>query len=221
MGRATPGGALKGVCSLSTLYVFTPSGTSALVEVPFRLVVWLEMLKDAGQSGYFRCLPGPVFGGGLRVCDTVGVRAVRRCWPPSRACACSPDAPARLVPLQGARPRRCRGPRPRRHRDPPRSRRPGARYRRCSPRIGPTPGCDDGRPAAAEREGEPLGRSTPADGGTRHVQTAELVDKATGKPVPPVTPPENDGVTSTLIRTGGTWKVSKQTVTDGKCAPGS
>ena len=51
--------------------------------------------------------------------------------------------------------------------------------------------------------------------------TAELVDKATGKPVPPVTPPENDGVTSTLILTGGSWKVSKQTVTDGKCALGS
>ena len=51
--------------------------------------------------------------------------------------------------------------------------------------------------------------------------TAELVDKETGKPVPPVTPPENDGVTSTLVRSGGTWKVSKQTVTDGKCAPGS
>ena len=51
--------------------------------------------------------------------------------------------------------------------------------------------------------------------------TAELVYKATGKPAPPVTPPENDGVTSTLILTGGSWKVSKQTVTDGKCAPGS
>ncbi|HET9126459.1 MAG TPA: hypothetical protein VFN73_00090 [Propionibacteriaceae bacterium] len=49
----------------------------------------------------------------------------------------------------------------------------------------------------------------------------ELVYKATGKPVPPVTSPENDGVTSTLVRSGGTWKVSKQTVTDGKCAPGS
>lgn len=29
--------------------------------------------------------------------------------------------------------------------------------------------------------------------------TAELVYKATGKPVPPITPPENDGVTSTLV----------------------
>ena len=51
--------------------------------------------------------------------------------------------------------------------------------------------------------------------------SAELVYRATGKPVPPVTPPENDGVTSTLVLSGGTWKVSKQIVTDGKCAPGS
>jgi hypothetical protein len=49
----------------------------------------------------------------------------------------------------------------------------------------------------------------------------ELLYKATGKPVPPVTPPENDGVTATLILSGGTWKVSEQTVTDGKCAPAS
>jgi hypothetical protein len=51
--------------------------------------------------------------------------------------------------------------------------------------------------------------------------TAELVYASTGKPVPPVTPPENDGVESALILTGGSWKVSMQTVTDGKCAPGS
>jgi hypothetical protein len=51
--------------------------------------------------------------------------------------------------------------------------------------------------------------------------TAELVYQSTGKPVPPITPPENDGVTSTLVLSGGTWKVSKQIVTDGKCAPGS
>jgi hypothetical protein len=49
----------------------------------------------------------------------------------------------------------------------------------------------------------------------------ELVYQATRKPVPPVTPPENDGVTATLVLFGGTWKVSKQTVTDGKCTPGS
>jgi hypothetical protein len=49
----------------------------------------------------------------------------------------------------------------------------------------------------------------------------ELVYKATGKPVPPITPPENDGVTATLVLTGGAWKVSKQTVTDGKCVSAS
>jgi hypothetical protein len=51
--------------------------------------------------------------------------------------------------------------------------------------------------------------------------TAVLVYAKTGKQVPPVTPPENDGVTSTLVLSSGTWKVSKQTVTDGTCAPGS
>jgi hypothetical protein len=51
--------------------------------------------------------------------------------------------------------------------------------------------------------------------------TAELVYKTTGKPVPPITPPENDGVTSTLVLTDGAWKVYKQTVTDGSCAPGA
>jgi hypothetical protein len=51
--------------------------------------------------------------------------------------------------------------------------------------------------------------------------TSELVYQATGKPVPPVTPPENDGVTATLVLSGGTWKLSKQTVTEGKCAPDS
>ena len=51
--------------------------------------------------------------------------------------------------------------------------------------------------------------------------TAALVYVSTGKPVPPVTPPENDGVRATLVLTGGTWKIAKQTVTDGKCAPGS
>ena len=51
--------------------------------------------------------------------------------------------------------------------------------------------------------------------------TAELLYATTGKPVPPVTPPENDGVRSTLVLSGSTWKVSKQTVTEGTCAPGS
>lgn len=40
---------------------------------------------------------------------------------------------------------------------------------------------------------------------------AELVYQASGKPVPPITPPENDGVRSTLILTSGMWKVYKQT----------
>jgi hypothetical protein len=51
--------------------------------------------------------------------------------------------------------------------------------------------------------------------------TSELVYQSTGKPVPPVTPPENDGVRATLVQVGGTWKLSKQVVTEGKCAPGS
>lgn len=50
--------------------------------------------------------------------------------------------------------------------------------------------------------------------------TAALVYQSTGEPVPPVTPPENDGVHATLVLTGGTWKVSEQTVTDGKCTAG-
>ena len=60
------------------------------------------------------------------------------------------------------------------------------------------------------------------DGGRLRLQHGRAwCTQATGKPVPPITPPENDGVTSTLVLSGGTWKVSKQTVTDGKCAPGS
>ncbi len=51
--------------------------------------------------------------------------------------------------------------------------------------------------------------------------TSELVYEATGKPVPPITPPENDGVRATLDLTGGAWKLAKQTVTEGSCAPGS
>ena len=50
--------------------------------------------------------------------------------------------------------------------------------------------------------------------------TSELVYEATGKPVPPITPPENDGVQATLVLSGSVWKVSQQTVMDGKCAPG-
>ena len=51
--------------------------------------------------------------------------------------------------------------------------------------------------------------------------TSVLLYAKTGKPVPPITPPENDGVRAALVFTGGMWKVYKQTVTDGKCAPGS
>ena len=51
--------------------------------------------------------------------------------------------------------------------------------------------------------------------------TAELLYATTGKPVPPVTPPENDGVRSILVLSGSTWKVYKQIVTEGTCAPGS
>ena len=50
---------------------------------------------------------------------------------------------------------------------------------------------------------------------------AELVHASNGKPVPPVTPPEHDGVRAKLVRIGDKWKIYKQTVTDGKCAPGS
>ena len=51
--------------------------------------------------------------------------------------------------------------------------------------------------------------------------TSELVYEASGKPVPPVTPPENDGIRATLDLTGGSWKLAEQTVTEGSCAPGS
>jgi len=40
--------------------------------------------------------------------------------------------------------------------------------------------------------------------------TTEQVYANSGKPVPPITPPENDGEQATLVLTGGTWKVSKQ-----------
>jgi hypothetical protein len=51
--------------------------------------------------------------------------------------------------------------------------------------------------------------------------TSELVYSSSGKPVPPVTPPEHDGVHATLTLVGSTWKVSDQTVTEGTCASGS
>jgi len=49
----------------------------------------------------------------------------------------------------------------------------------------------------------------------------ELVYASTGKPVPPVTPPEHDGVQATLVQVApGTWKVSDQHTTDGSCPAG-
>jgi hypothetical protein len=51
--------------------------------------------------------------------------------------------------------------------------------------------------------------------------TSELVYAKTGDAVPPATPPEHDGVLTPLTLVGSTWKVSDQTVMEGKCASGS
>lgn len=48
--------------------------------------------------------------------------------------------------------------------------------------------------------------------------SSELIYANSGRPVPPITPPENDEVHATLVLTGGTWKISKQDVTEGRCA---
>jgi hypothetical protein len=48
----------------------------------------------------------------------------------------------------------------------------------------------------------------------------ELVYAATGKPVPPVTPPEHDAVQATLLKSSGSWKVADQQVTEGHCPAG-
>lgn len=49
----------------------------------------------------------------------------------------------------------------------------------------------------------------------------ELVYGSTGKPVPPVTPPQHDGVRSVLTEVEpGQWKVGQQTVTEGHCPAG-
>jgi hypothetical protein len=50
--------------------------------------------------------------------------------------------------------------------------------------------------------------------------TSILVYAKTGKPVPPITKPEYDGVQSTLVLVGSAWKVSQQSLTEGHCAPG-
>lgn len=47
-----------------------------------------------------------------------------------------------------------------------------------------------------------------------------LIYKKTGKQVPPVSKPENDGIRATLVFDGSTWKVSQQTVMEGKCPAG-
>jgi hypothetical protein len=50
---------------------------------------------------------------------------------------------------------------------------------------------------------------------------SELVYKATGKPVPPITPPEHAGVRTRLVEVStGRWKVASQSVIEGKCAAG-
>lgn len=51
--------------------------------------------------------------------------------------------------------------------------------------------------------------------------SSELVYAATGKPVPPVTPPEKVAVRSQLTEVSpGVWKVSDQHTSGGSCPPG-
>lgn len=50
--------------------------------------------------------------------------------------------------------------------------------------------------------------------------SSELVYAKTGKPVPPITPPEHDYVQATVVLVNGAWKVSQQNVTEGKCPGG-
>jgi hypothetical protein len=50
--------------------------------------------------------------------------------------------------------------------------------------------------------------------------TSMLVYATTGNQVPPVTPPEYDGIKATLALVGSDWKVSQQAVTEGHCSPG-
>lgn len=51
--------------------------------------------------------------------------------------------------------------------------------------------------------------------------SSELVYAATGKPVPPVTPPEKVAVRSQLTQVSpGVWKVSDQHTSGGSCPPG-
>lgn len=51
--------------------------------------------------------------------------------------------------------------------------------------------------------------------------SSELVYAKTGKPVPPITPPEHDGVNAVLQQVApGVWKVTSVQVTEGSCPPG-
>lgn len=47
-----------------------------------------------------------------------------------------------------------------------------------------------------------------------------LIYKASGKQVPPISKPENDGVRATLVLEGSTWKVSQRVITEGSCLAG-
>jgi hypothetical protein len=44
-----------------------------------------------------------------------------------------------------------------------------------------------------------------------------LVYKKTGKQVPPISKPENDGVLATLVMDRSAWKVSQRVITEGSC----
>lgn len=51
--------------------------------------------------------------------------------------------------------------------------------------------------------------------------SSELVYAKTGKPVPPITPPEHDGVSAVLQQVApGAWKVASVKLTEGTCPPG-
>jgi hypothetical protein len=48
--------------------------------------------------------------------------------------------------------------------------------------------------------------------------SSDFVYAKTGKLVPPITQPEHELVHATLVFSDGSWKVSKQTVAEGKCS---
>jgi hypothetical protein len=51
--------------------------------------------------------------------------------------------------------------------------------------------------------------------------TLALYFASSGKPVPPVTPPENDGHRATLLQVSpGSWRLMAQTITEGSCPQG-